>query len=100
MILIKSSSMKYLLLAVLLSDPASAVHADQDVMQLVFATKNGNVIFMHGDHQASEKDCSTCHPGGKTGKIPGFSKEIAHKLCIDCHTNKGGPTKCAECHEK
>ena len=92
--------MKNLLFATLLSALATTAIAGEDLQQLIFTTKNGNVSFMHGDHQAAEKVCATCHPGGKTGKIPGFSKDVAHKLCIDCHTQKGGPTKCAECHEK
>jgi hypothetical protein len=92
--------MKSFLFAALICLAASVVWAEDDIKQLIFQTKNGNVSFMHADHQAAEKDCATCHPGGKTGKIPGFSKDAAHKFCIDCHKQKGGPTRCAECHEK
>jgi predicted CXXCH cytochrome family protein len=92
--------MKLTLLTMLLFVVTTAASAFEGPRQIIFPTANGNVSFMHGDHQDSEKDCAICHPGGKTGKIPGFSKEAAHKFCIDCHKQKSGPTKCAECHEK
>jgi len=93
--------MRRTVLAVILCLAASGAVAEQvDTRQLIFKTKNGNVSFMHGDHQDTEKNCSTCHANGTGGKIPGFSKDVAHKLCIDCHKQKNGPTGCAQCHEK
>lgn len=63
--------------------------------------KNGNVTFAHKKHQELVKgDCKTCHEKAP-GKIEGFGKDAAHKLCKGCHeTKKAGPTKCGECHKK
>ncbi len=39
----------------------------------------------------------------KPGKIEGFGKDVAHKLCICCHKTEGngkGPTTCMACHKK
>lgn len=69
-----------------------------DVMSL--PAKNGNVSFNHKAHADMVKDCKACHE--KTpGKIEGFNKDSAHKLCKGCHEQKkAGPTKCGECHKK
>ncbi|GFE57756.1 cytochrome c7 [Geobacter sp. AOG1] len=62
--------------------------------------KNGNVTFNHKKHQETLKDCKVCHEKGP-GKIEGFGKDAAHKLCKGCHEEKkAGPTKCGECHKK
>ncbi|MBT0653767.1 cytochrome c7 [Geomobilimonas luticola] len=62
--------------------------------------KNGNVTFNHKKHQEVAKDCKACHEKGP-GKIEGFGKDSAHKLCKGCHEEKkAGPTKCGECHKK
>lgn len=62
--------------------------------------KNGNVTFNHKKHQETLKDCKACHEKGP-GKIEGFGKDAAHKLCKGCHEEKkAGPTKCGECHKK
>ena len=62
--------------------------------------KNGNVAFPHKKHQENLKDCKICHKK-VPGKIEGFDKNFAHKLCKGCHEKKKvGPTKCAECHVK
>jgi opacity protein-like surface antigen len=67
---------------------------------ITFPAKNGNVTFDHKKHQESVKDCKICHEKAP-GKIEGFGKDMAHKTCKGCHTDKGaGPTKCAECHKK
>lgn len=67
---------------------------------ITFPAKNGNVTFDHKKHQAALKDCKICHEKAP-GKIEGFGKDMAHKTCKGCHTDKGaGPTKCAECHKK
>lgn len=68
--------------------------------EIVLNAKNGNVTFNHKKHQESLKDCKVCHEKGP-GKIEGFGKDAAHKLCKGCHeTKKAGPTKCGECHKK
>ena len=93
--------MKSILTLVLLMGAATLAHADDvNHEQLIFPAANGQVVFMHTDHQVAEKACRVCHPTEKPGKIPGFGKELAHKLCVDCHQVKGGPTDCNTCHEK
>lgn len=69
-----------------------------DVM--TFPANMGNVTFPHKMHQELLKDCKVCH-ANTPGKIEGFCKDVAHKLCIDCHKSKGmGPTTCKSCHKK
>ena len=68
-----------------------------DVIDL--PAKNGNVKFNHKAHGA--QGCTKCHADAKGGKIEGFAKDSAHKLCKGCHEEmKKGPTKCGECHKK
>ena len=67
---------------------------------ITLTAKNGNVSFNHKGHQEKLKDCKLCHEKGP-GKIEGFGKDAAHKLCKGCHDQKkAGPTKCGECHKK
>ncbi len=67
---------------------------------ITFPAKMGAVTFPHKMHQQTVKNCKTCH-ATKPGKIEGFGKDAAHKLCIDCHKSKGkGPTTCKACHKK
>jgi hypothetical protein len=69
-----------------------------DVM--TFPAKNGEVQFNHKQHKEAVKNCKTCHTQ-KPGKIEGFGKDVAHKMCIECHKEKGkGPTTCKDCHKK
>jgi len=85
--------------AFVLAAPAFAADAPAT---LTFETKNGKVAFTHKAH--TDKlggDCTKCHATKAGGKIAGFSKDSAHKLCQGCHKDGGkGPTKCAECHKK
>jgi predicted CXXCH cytochrome family protein len=70
----------------------------QDV--ITFPAKMGNVQFPHKMHQETLKNCKVCHTKAP-GKIEGFNKDMAHKLCIDCHKSKGkGPISCKQCHKK
>ncbi len=67
---------------------------------ITFPAKMGNVTFPHKMHQDMLKDCKLCHEKAP-GKIAGFGKEKAHKLCISCHKSKEkGPTTCTGCHKK
>jgi predicted CXXCH cytochrome family protein len=63
----------------------------------------GDVQFHHENHQEFlKKDCKACHTK-KPGKIEGFNKDAAHKLCWDCHkakSNGKGPVSCKACHKK
>ncbi|MRR33211.1 cytochrome C [bacterium] len=90
--------MKSLLMAVVLVAFASSASLAADC--LVFPAKMGKVTFNHKQHADSLKDCNLCH--AKTpGKIEGFDKDKAHKLCIECHkAKKAGPVKCGDCHKK
>ncbi|HKZ16742.1 MAG TPA: cytochrome c7 [Geobacteraceae bacterium] len=64
------------------------------------APKMGDVQFNHKKHQEMLKNCKLCHTKAP-GKIEGFSKDVAHKMCIDCHKSKGkGPVSCKDCHKK
>ena len=72
---------------------------DKDIIMLL--AKNGDVKFPHKVHKEILGNCSDCHENDYGGKINGFSKDIAHKICKGCHEKgKAGPTKCGECHRK
>jgi len=91
--------MKRLLAAALLiAFPVStAMAADTLVLQ----NKIGKVVFPHKMHQEMLQDCTLCHGKNKPGKIEGFNKDAAHKLCKGCHeAKKTGPVKCFDCHKK
>lgn len=67
---------------------------------IVLKAKMGDVTFPHKMHQQSLKNCKLCHEKAP-GKIEGFGKDVAHKLCIDCHkAKKAGPVSCKACHKK
>jgi hypothetical protein len=57
--------------------------------------------FQHWKHQQQLKgECFHCH-GGLNGKIEGWGKETAHKICIACHElEEKGPVTCRQCHSK
>jgi cytochrome c553 len=90
--------MKKLIMSVAITLFCAATALAADVITL--PAKNGNVKFTHQKHQQLLKDCKLCHAKGP-GKIAGFDKDAAHKLCIDCHkAKKAGPVKCGDCHKK
>lgn len=90
--------MKKIIVAVALTLSCAVAAMAADTITL--AAKNGNVTFNHKKHQDALKDCKACHEKAP-GKIEGFGKDAAHKLCKGCHeTKKAGPTKCGECHKK
>jgi predicted CXXCH cytochrome family protein len=70
---------------------------------ITFPAKFGDVTFDHKKHQELlKKDCKACHTKS-IGKMEGFGKDAAHKLCIDCHkakSNGKGPVSCKACHKK
>jgi hypothetical protein len=89
--------MKYLLIALLLvTSAAFAATTGRDIMHL----KNG-VDFPHKAHQSFLKsECKQCHRKGEPGKIEGFGKDHAHRMCKTCHAMKNaGPTSCKDCHK-
>jgi predicted CXXCH cytochrome family protein len=72
--------------------------------RMEFPAKNGNVLFYHNNHVNEVKgDCTVCHEKAP-GKMAGFGKDVAHKLCIPCHEPREGfpegPTRCEGCHKK
>ena len=57
--------------------------------------------FKHWSHQKSLNDeCFHCH-NTKIGKIDGWGKDTAHKICIACHDLEDkGPVACRQCHSE
>jgi predicted CXXCH cytochrome family protein len=68
----------------------------------VIDLKNGSavLVFPHRNHQTLYKGkCHICHTS-EGFKIGTWGREVAHELCISCHTKKShGPTTCVECHQ-
>lgn len=62
-----------------------------------YEAKNGNVTFNHKAH-TERAECAKCHQG--TPAKFEVTKDWAHKECKGCHQEKGGPTKCNDCHKK
>ena len=84
------------LAAILFATAAAAVDAPKGPITL--EAKQGNVTFNHSKH--ADKKCEQCHKG-EPGKIGKMEKDVAHKLCLECHkAEKKGPAKCNECHKK
>lgn len=87
--------MKKLLVAAMLVAFAAAPAFAADVYTY---TGKGTCTFDHKGHGA-KMACDACHEG-TPAKIE-VTKDSAHgKVCKTCHMEKGGPTKCAECHVK
>jgi hypothetical protein len=57
--------------------------------------------FKHWKHQTNlNNECYHCH-STKIGKIDGWGKEAAHRVCIACHDlDDKGPVTCHQCHDK
>ena len=91
--------MKWLVPAILLVAASSFAGDNPEVLKF----KNG-VSFPHRSHQTYFKsDCKQCHRkvGEAPGKIDGFSKDVAHRLCRTCHAMRNaGPAACKDCHKK
>ena len=91
--------MKWLIFVILML--AGSAFADEGPATLKF--KNG-VTFPHKKHQGYMKsECKQCHKkaNAEPGKIEGFGKDAAHRLCRTCHAmKKAGPSACPDCHKK
>lgn len=89
--------MKWVIASVLLMTSTALANGGPDKIYL----KNG-VIFPHKAHQGYMKsDCKNCHKKeiGNT-KIPGFGKDVAHRMCKTCHAiRQAGPVACKDCHK-
>jgi predicted CXXCH cytochrome family protein len=98
-----------LALAFLAAGSLVAIAADKGPAEIKLEAKMGTVTFNHAAHQERVPDCKTCHHKGVEAgacrschdgtKAPSM-KDAAHKLCKDCHKEKGGPTSCKDCHKK
>ncbi len=91
------------LLVASLSCAAEKKEAPKDRGREMINLKMGTMVlpFNHWKHQSDlSNDCFNCHKT-KIGVIDGWSKDVAHKVCIPCHDleNKG-PVQCHECHRK
>lgn len=71
-----------------------------DIIATDILTFRLGVEFDHKAHQTEKVAiCTVCHEE-RIGKIDGFGKEWAHRICINCHDlrNGGRPTLCSVCH--
>ena len=97
--------MKEFLVAVaLVAVFAGGVFAEDLRDRMEFPASQGTVVFYHMNHiNEVHGACQPCHEGSP-GKIAGFGKEYAHKVCVECHAPREGypegPTKCDGCHIK
>lgn len=64
----------------------------------VIKLKRG-VEFPHKFHQETLKDCKKCHEKDPPGKIEGFGRDWAHKVCRGCHSSRKPITGCQDCHK-
>ncbi|MDA8430994.1 MAG: cytochrome c3 family protein [Geobacteraceae bacterium] len=89
--------MKWLVPVILLIAVSSFADNGPEILKF----KNG-VTFPHRAHQTYLKsDCKQCHRKAGPGKIEGFSKDAAHRLCRTCHAiRRAGPAACRDCHKK
>lgn len=90
--------MKRLLPVILLLAAPSFASTGPDILYL----KNG-ATFPHRAHQNYLKsECKNCHKKEVgNGKIPGFGKDVAHRMCKTCHAiRQAGPSSCKDCHKK
>jgi len=86
---------KLLVVLMLVAFAATVAYAADEVK---FEAKNGTVTFNHKAH-GEKFGCEACHQG-EPAKIA-VDKDAAHgAVCKDCHKEKGGPTKCGDCHKK
>ena len=97
-----ASLAKALVSAAMLAAFAGGAGAAELVDRMVFPAENGNVVYYHNNHVNEVKgDCTICHEKAP-GRIAGFGKDFAHKLCIGCHVPRDGypegPTTCDGCH--
>jgi hypothetical protein len=84
-----------ILFALALASVAAAANPPE---QVKIPNKNGEITFHHAKHK--EVKCETCHGNATGGKIA-LSKDVGHKMCLDCHKankDKGASINCKTCH--
>lgn len=88
---------------------AALVSADNGPAEIKLPAKMGDVTFPHKAHQDRMGDCNACHHKGveagactscHDGTKAPKAKDAFHKLCKDCHKEKGVDTGCKTCHKK
>ncbi|PLX81333.1 MAG: hypothetical protein C0616_05035 [Desulfuromonas sp.] len=88
---------------------AALVSADNGPAEIKLPAKMGDVNFAHKAHQDRMGECATCHHNGvdsgscrscHDGDKAPKAKNVFHKLCKDCHKEKGVSTGCKSCHKK
>ena len=91
------------LLSITTVSSAAVTETPKDKGPEVIQLKMGNMTlpFKHWKHQKTvNNECYHCH-NTKIGRIDGWSKDTAHKICIACHELEDrGPVTCLECHPK
>jgi len=85
------------------------VVANSGPKDVQFVAKNGTVTYQHTQHTQYGAECGSCHHQGvlsgtcrrcHNGNDAPLFKEVAHKICKDCHKKNSGPTDCRGCHVK
>jgi len=67
---------------------------------ITFKMKDLELPFKHWRHQKSlNGECFHCH-STTIGKIDGWGKDTAHKLCVSCHELEDKGPVCRQCHTK
>jgi len=95
--------MKKLLVAVaVVAVSVAGVSAEELRDRMEFPASQGTVVFYHLNHiNEIHGACQPCH-AGTPGRIAGFGKEWAHRICLECHAPREGypegPTRCEGCH--
>ena len=91
------------LLPICVVSSAALADAPKNLGPEVINLKMGVMVlpFSHGKHARELKnDCLHCHTK-KIGKIEGWGKDTAHRICIPCHDlEEKGPVECHQCHPK
>ena len=82
---------------------AALTETPKDKGREVIKLKMGDMElpFQHWKHQKNaNNECFHCH-NTSIGKIDGWGKDTAHRICIPCHELEDkGPVTCRECHPK
>lgn len=87
----------------------SAPFGSEVPQEIRYATRMGEIVFSHADHERWVADCATCHHEGGFVKCaqchdgqPGMRKktDALHMQCQGCHRDQGLSTQCTDCHSR
>ncbi|MBE0446785.1 MAG: NapC/NirT family cytochrome c [Actinobacteria bacterium] len=59
---------------------------------------NERLIFDHDKHKNTNLNCAYCHNRVAHPGLEDYKDRKSMSLCVDCHQEKNGPTKCDACH--